>query len=204
MRNLYTLTAHTTDDYGNNPRINWEALRDTSNITTLVYDDSELPRDELTDSLSIPKALKSFRWTGESSCYSVGSCYPPWQRNFWQALRKHQNSLEYMYLDVRSKDCREAGHHGNPEARMESVRRVYGDAYAEKWEKARLPNDAVLIGDLKGFKKLKTMAIDSTSLCGHPRWVPGQPLIETLPPNLEVSLIVSFNCTLIRGYGDLV
>lgn len=186
LKTLYTLTANCFDDPYNFPPIDYTPLVGTSNLTTLVYDEAELPCQDTISSLSIPKSLQHFRWTGEITCFSIGTCYAPFQDKLGDALRKHKESFESLYLDIRHNFCREAGHHANPHANMAETRRVFSDNFASRWERKRGLKEAVLIGSFKDFRALKSLAIHVTSLVGHQHWAVSETsMIDLLPPTLE-------------------
>lgn len=186
FKNLYTLTAHFFDDPNNFSPINYSPLVGTSNLTTLAYDEAELPCHDTISSLSIPKALQHFRWTGEVICFSIGTCYAPFQDKLGDALRKHKDSLESLYLDIRHYFCRGDGHHANPYANMVETRRVFGDSFADRLELQRGPKMAVLVGSFKDFGVLKSLAVHVTSLVGHQHWAASETsLVDLLPPSLE-------------------
>lgn len=52
-------------------------LSETSNVTDLAFDESEGEPDSIISMLSIPKSLRSLRWTQHFSCFSIGSCTTP-------------------------------------------------------------------------------------------------------------------------------
>jgi hypothetical protein len=186
LRQLYTLTAHRYDDPANFPPLNYSPLQKSSDLTTLVYDEAELPPQDAIASLQIPKALKCFRWTGEIRCFSIGSCYAPFQSSLGVALATHKNTLEDLYLDVRHWFCNGDGHHANPFTTLDTVRRVYSDDMAEKWARNRGPKSAVMLGSLRDFKMLKKLAINVTLLVGHQDWAAAdEDMASLLPSSLE-------------------
>jgi hypothetical protein len=186
LRDLYTLTAHCFDDPANFPPIDYRPLEATSNLTTLAHDEAELPPHDVIGSLSIPKALRSFRWTGEFTCFSIGSCYAPFQTSLGVALKGHRGSLETLYLDIRHPFCKNDGHHANPFATLENARRVYGENFAARWEKKRGLKSAVMVGSFRDFKMLKSLAVSVTSLVGHQDWAASEEaMVDLLPQSLE-------------------
>lgn len=161
MRSLYTLTTHMWWERDTSP-VDYAALKQTSNITTLSYDESALYSYDVIESLSIFKSLKSFRWTAPSYFWiNVDRHFTTFQNLLGTALAAHKETLEEFYFDSRQQDDR-------------------------RGDKPPVEKDAILLGSLKEFKKLRSLALNVTSLCGHQKFVPSPtPLVELLPPNLE-------------------
>ncbi len=83
------------------------------------------------------------------------------ENSLGKSLAAHKDTLEDLYFDNR-----------------------HNDDYEEARKKA--PKDGILIGSLKEYSKLTSLAIDVSSLCGHQKWAPSPiSLIDSLPPNLE-------------------
>lgn len=168
MRSLYTLTTYIFWESRNSP-VDYTPLKHTSNITHLTYDESALQPYDAIQSLSIFNSLKSFRWTTEPSCFGRGDGFVGFQSSFGTALAAHKNTLEELYFDNRHSQ-------NNGQART----------------RQSLRNDAILIGSLREYPKLRKLAIDVNSLVGHQAWSPSPiPLIDLLPSNLsELTLFV--------------
>ncbi len=182
LRSMHTLTAHTFDDeYGNFESLDLGPLKGTSNVTFLAWDEADITWMDAVKAIAIPRALQGFRWSQEFRCFSVGSCYGPFQHLIGRALGAHKDTLRSLDLDIRHRYCNGQGHPGNPYGTLEGLRRVYPNA-----KDRRMPQDGILIGSLKEFSQLRTLSIDATSLCGHQKWSPAPiQMIDALPPNLE-------------------
>ncbi|KAF4631609.1 hypothetical protein G7Y89_g6528 [Cudoniella acicularis] len=74
---LHTLTAHSYDSPGNFESVDFKSVNHKSNITTLVFDEADLILSDGVKALSIPKTLKTFRWTQEITCYHIGTFDDP-------------------------------------------------------------------------------------------------------------------------------
>lgn len=158
---MYTLTTHIWWMQQKVPPVDYTPLKQKSNITTISYDESVLAAYDVIESLGIFKSLKSFRWTTPSDHFASCMDYSNCQSSLGKALAAHKDTLEEIYFDSRQ-------HSNSHEA------------------KTPVQKDAILFGSLKEFGKLRSLAIDVNSLCGHQKWVPSPiPIIESLPPNLE-------------------
>lgn len=173
MRSLYSLTPYVYWENPNSP-LDFEPLKHTSNITTLVYDESVLAPFDVIESLSMFNALKSFRWTTSKSGYGDPRKFVAFQYSLGNALMTHKDSLEELYFDSRHSD-------------------------AITWEtvsSSEHSKNGILIGSLREYQKLRSLAIDVNSLCGHQKWTTGPPLRDSLPRNLEsLTLFVKIHQT---------
>ncbi|KUJ17635.1 uncharacterized protein LY89DRAFT_668939 [Mollisia scopiformis] len=160
MRSLYTLTPEIYWDERKSP-IDFAPLKQTSEITTLVYDEAVLCPSDVIGSLGIFKALKYFRWTFSDTCSGSGTEGIGFQNSFGQALAAHKDSLEELYFDDRDREVRKRAMEPAPAA------------------------DLFLIGSFKEYPKLRSLTIDVDSLCGHQKRTSGIRLIDSLPPNLN-------------------
>lgn len=98
------------------------------------------------------------------------------------AIRKHRDSLEFLDLDMRHGSCNERGHASNPAASLGEKMRIHQTReQEEEWKNAHL------IGSLRDFKALVTLAIDVSALCGGLGWSTAPyTLRESLPLSLKV------------------
>lgn len=134
-------------------------MEKTSNISTLAYDEAELSPNEVIKSLSFFKALKSFRWTTAPSPFS--SSFLGCQRQLGSALEAHRDSLEELYVDSRH---------------LEKFDQFVAEGLHQK----------ALLGSLKSYPKLRSLAMDINSLCGHQKMhSTSRSLLDILPPSLE-------------------
>lgn len=189
LKELYTLTAHCFDDPSNFSPIDYTPLKNTSSLSTLAFDEAEMPPHDVFGALDIikPGSLKHFRWSGIGECHSaIDSCIPPFQAKLGAALKRHKETLEVLELGVIYLFCEGQGHHANPFATFDSIRGVYGESFVQKWQKNRGPKDAIMLGSLKDFTNLKKLVIEANALIGHQDWAASPtPLVDLLPPNLE-------------------
>ncbi|CZR56412.1 uncharacterized protein PAC_06300 [Phialocephala subalpina] len=169
LRSLHTLTTY-IDRNSRNPPVDYAPLKHTSNITHLTYDESALDPFDVISSLSMFKALKSFRWTTEPSGFGCGDGFVGFQSSFGTALSAHKGTLEELYFDNRHSQ-----NDGQARARQNRAK------------------DAILIGSLKEYPRLRKLAIDVNSLVGHQAWTPNPiALVDVLPTNLsELTLFVN-------------
>lgn len=159
LRSLYTLTTFMFWEQSDVTPVDFKPLKHTSNITTLCYDESVLSAVDIIGSLGMFKGLKSFRWTASPTGFGYSPEIMMYQKSFGKALSEHKDTLEELYLEK----------HFDLKGRDVQIFRT----------------DAIMIGSLKGYLRLKTLAIDATSLCGHQSWSSSAPLVDILPPNLE-------------------
>ncbi|KAH8672633.1 hypothetical protein BGZ60DRAFT_429955 [Tricladium varicosporioides] len=197
LKALYTLTAHTYDDLMNFKEVDFPAVNGNSNITTLVFDEADLAIGDALKALSIPKALETFKWQQQISCYSIGTCYGPFYKYLGQALLQHKNTLGQLELDIRHRYCRGSGHAANPYGTEEQRRQLYTNPDEAK----RDSNKIILIGSLKDFIVLRELTIHAEALCGHKDWCPASiRMIDALPSSLE-SLKILAQITQLDGQG---
>ena len=179
MRSLYTLTAYIFWPNWPKSPIDFAPLKHTSNITTLYYDESVLAPVNVISSLCMFKGLKSFRWTASQTCFALSIDFIGVQKALGAALLAHKDTLEELHVDIRHVDR-------TGEARQRSS------------------DDAILIGSLKSYTKLRRLTIDANSICGHQNWrLPGLALVDMLPPNLE-SLTLFVKLSILNTDGSKV
>ncbi len=153
-------------------------LSRTSSLTDLAFDESLADPGNIISILSIPKLLRSLRWTQYFSCCNqIYFCTTPFYDNLGKSLIHHKETLEELDLDLRHVPCSVKCHAGNPHARLEDMI----EQVKEKWK-----NDCHLLGSLKEFSRLKRLKIGPEALCGNrPRGIAPARLPDSLPPSLE-------------------
>lgn len=165
MKSVHTLTAYIYWDTFPKSPVDFAPLKHTSNVTTLTYDECALAPFDVLQSLSMFGGLKSFRWTISPSCFASGSAFFGFQSDFGKALSAHIDTLEHLYFDNRFPF--DKTHRQFPAPDMTD-------------------NNAIMIGSLREYSRMRTLAIDDTSLIGHQDWARTRsPLSDLLPPNLE-------------------
>lgn len=129
------------------------------NLTELVLDESPMGSVYLLKLVTLPKALKRFRW-GQVEDYSTGTGRPSscLQRALVEALEAQKDSLESLDLNGLPPDPN---------------------------DRTRFRNEH-LVGSLKGFAVLKILSIPALALCGDTTWgLAPHPIVEVLPSSLE-------------------
>lgn len=184
LRSLYTLTAHTYDDDDNFEPIDFDLWKGTSNVTTLVLDEAELPPQDVLGLLSIPKALETFRLSQSDGLFGGRKCSVSSNKALGQALRAHKDTLKELAISNHQD-------HHNDAHRRESA---YGNEPGSM-SCSFAPHESLLIGSLKDYPVLETLVIDASSICGHQKFSPVPfRMIEMLPSSLQsLTLCVQFH-----------
>lgn len=152
-------------------------LSKTSNVTDLAFDEADAEPDSIISMLSIPKSLRSLRWTQGFSCFSIGSCKMPFYDTLSESLLHHRQTLEHLDLDLRHALCESKGHAGNPHARLDDMI----SKVREGWRAG-----CHLLGSLKEFLSLRSLKIPPEPLCGNKiQGTATLRLADSLPASLE-------------------
>ncbi|KAE9381859.1 hypothetical protein N431DRAFT_476620 [Stipitochalara longipes BDJ] len=195
LRSLSILTA-----MGFNPFITTfnekvlETLSRTSTLIDLAFDESQADPESIISILSIPKSLRSLRWTQQFYCFSIGSCTTPFYDTFGKSLIPHKETLEELDLDLRHAPCESKGHAGNPHAKGEDMLEQVRDTWR---------SDCHLLGSLKEFSSLKKLKISPEVLCGNrARSIALARLSNSLPSSLE-ELTLPFQFSVLQGKRNI-
>lgn len=149
----------------------------TSNITSLAFEGSQAPPRDIVQMLSIPKELKTLRWSQSFSCFSIGSCTTPFYAELREGLSQHEKTLEKLDFDFTALECKNKGHAGNPYAKREDMMANVRDTWRD---------DCHLLGSLKEFTSLRSLKIGADSLCGNnSRGISPSHMAELLPSSIE-------------------
>jgi hypothetical protein len=135
-------------------------------VTELVFEDAgDLPYADLQKLLTIPKALKRFRFTEEIPYFGRSSSRYPVYRLLGESLSLHKDSLEVLDLNI---DQYRRPTNVNSEINAGEVKGNH------------------LIGSLKDFKSFKALDIEVGALCGD-SWQGKAPyrMLNCLPTTLE-------------------